>query len=72
METNGAHKSESSLAQVELGYCPRCGTLRVFVAGAAAELCPACCKTLEWIRSGLSRPRRGRPRRVCAKKGGRR
>ena len=71
MEMNGAHKSEPSMAPVELGYCPRCGTLRVFAAGASAELCSACSKTLEWIRSGLHRPRRGRPRRLCAAKGGR-
>jgi hypothetical protein len=57
------------MVRVELGYCPRCGTLRAYLAGDAAEVCKACVQFWAWIRSGCERPSRRRPRRPDAPKG---
>ena len=69
MAVGDANRSEESMVHVELGYCPRCGTLRAHAAGAAAEVCEACVRFLAWIRSGCQRPLRRRPRRPEAPKG---
>jgi hypothetical protein len=66
MAMNGVQDSEISMVRVELGYCPRCGTLRAYPAGAAAEDCKACVRFLAWIRSGCERPPRRRPRHAEA------
>ncbi len=74
MTINGTQAPEIPMVRVELGYCPRCGTLRAYPAGAAAEVCPACVRILEWIHSGWARPRsagRRRVRRPDASRGGR-
>lgn len=71
MAINGTHTPEIPMVRVELGYCPRCGTLRAYPAGAAAEVCSACVRILEWINSGWERPLRRRARRLDASRGGR-
>ncbi len=71
MAVSDAVRSERSMVRVELGYCPRCGTLRAHDAGAAAEVCEACVRFLAWVRSGCKRPRRRSPRRPDAPKGDR-
>jgi hypothetical protein len=70
MEINGAVDPNTSLVRVEIGYCPRCGTLRAYPAGAAAEFCEACLRILEWMHSGWKRPRRRSARRPAASRGG--
>lgn len=71
MANNSTFKPETSMVRVELGYCPRCGTLRAHVAGAAAEVCAACERIFQWIRTGYERPLRRRRRRRDAARGGR-
>jgi hypothetical protein len=64
-------QEDISLVPVELSYCPRCGTLRAQSASAGRDMCVACVRFLEWVRTGGRLPRRGRPRRTPAVKGGR-
>lgn len=71
MTIHDTHRCETPMLRVELGYCPRCGTLRAVPAGAATNVCTACLKIFEWINSGWERPGRRRSRRVNASKGGR-
>jgi hypothetical protein len=71
MAVSDARRSGESMVRVELGYCPRCGTLRAYFAGDAAEFCEACVQFLAWVRSGCTRPRRRSPRRPDTPKEGR-
>jgi hypothetical protein len=71
MAVSDTRRSGESMVRVELGYCPRCGTLRAYLTGEAAEFCEACVQFLTWIRSGCERPRRRCPRRPDAPKGSR-
>ena len=66
-----SRQEEVSLVPVELSYCPRCGTLRAQSASASREICAACVRFLEWVRTGCQRPRRRSPRRKPAGSGGR-
>jgi hypothetical protein len=59
------------MVRVELGYCPRCGTLRAHLVGASEKFCEACEKISAWIRTGCERPPRRRPRRSPSSGGGR-
>lgn len=72
MEINGADDPDISLVRVEIGYCPRCGTLRAFPVGAAAEFCEACMRILEWMHTEWKRPRHRRKRRAAGSRGGQR
>jgi hypothetical protein len=72
MAMNGSQNQESLMVRVELGYCPRCGSLRARPAGAAEEFCTACLEFLAWVRSGCKRPLRRSARRPEATNGGRR
>ena len=72
MANNSRDEQANSTVRVELGYCPRCGTLRAHLAGAAAEVCEACERILEWIRAGGERPLRRRRQRSRIAKGDRR
>jgi hypothetical protein len=71
MAVSDASRSGESMVRVELGYCPRCGTLRAHPAGIAADVCETCERFLVWVRSGCKRPRRRSPRRPDAPKGDR-
>ena len=39
----------TSTERLELRYCQRCGALGVRQANAAAEMCGACARILQWI-----------------------
>lgn len=71
MTTNLFRQEEVFMVPVELSYCPRCGTLRAHSEGADREICAACVRFLEWVRTGCRRPLRRRPRRKPAVAGGR-
>jgi hypothetical protein len=49
MQQEAKTAGEAEVRRVELGYCPRCGTLR---AGSGEELqavCSHCVRVLQWI-----------------------
>jgi hypothetical protein len=47
-----AAKPAAPFRRMELGYCPRCGTLHVRPAESGRELCAACARTLLWLYEG--------------------
>jgi ribosomal protein S27AE len=71
MTTKVSRQVEVSMVPVKLSYCPRCGTLRAQSEDAGREICAACVRFLEWVRTGCRRPLRRRPRRKPAVAGGR-
>lgn len=64
MPSAEASGTQGDSQRLELGYCPRCGSLRVFRPGAADEVCSMCAHVLDWIyfRGRMPNPGRGRPR----------
>ena len=71
MTMNLLRQKEIPMVPVELSYCPRCGTLRAQSPGAGREICAACVRFLEWVRTGCRRPRRQSPRRKFVVEGAR-
>jgi hypothetical protein len=49
-----AASRETGEEPLELGYCPRCGTLQVRPASAPSKLCGACARLLRWIYGEVS------------------
>ena len=43
-----ARQTAETAVPVELGYCPRCGALRVHPPGQPQKACGACARVLRW------------------------
>jgi hypothetical protein len=47
-EKRARERSSGREVRLALGYCRRCGSLRVFPQDEQEEMCPACRKLLAW------------------------